>query len=118
MARKTPVELDKPRTLLFDLEALEDLETQLGDKAFGAILQDLAAMGIRSLQAALLTGLRHEDPTLTRNLVRKLLQAHLDAGKSLQPLARAVNEALVATGVFRSTQEADEGNARAEPVAP
>jgi hypothetical protein len=116
MTRKIQVELDKPRTLFYDIEALEDLESQLGDKAFGQILQDLASMGIRSLQAALLTGLRHEDPALTRNLVRKYLQAHLDAGKSLQPLAKAVNDALMETGVFRAASDV-EGNGQPEHAA-
>lgn len=101
----TPITLDKPRNLLFDLLAVKDLESQMGGLPSGAIVRHLQQAGVNAIIAALWAGLKHEDSELTPAVVTQLLTRYVAEGRSLLPLARALNDALEASGVFRGPDE-------------
>lgn len=120
-----PVTLDKRRDLHFDLRAIQDLERALNGRPIGAIIQDLAQLGITSITLALWAGLKHEDKALTPALVTRLLEAYLAGRGRMKPLADALSEALDQTGIFSTGAEDDlaeagveEGNAPGRAVLP
>lgn len=110
------IELDKTRTLKYGIGAVRDLEQALGGKPLGDLIRDLSRLGINALVIALLHGLKHEDSALNINLVIKMLDRHLEAGHSLQPLYDAVSEAIEKTGVFRTHEDATEGKSQPVPA--
>ncbi len=95
--KTVPVELDKPRRLRFDINALADLEETLG-VGLGAMLQQ--HVGVRVLRAMLWAGLKWEDPGLTLQRAGKLLQDYLSGGGDLDTLAEKLIEALMASGLL------------------
>lgn len=110
-----PLTLDKPRELKFDLRAIKDLEANMNGQPLGAVVIQLSQMGVTAITMALWAGLKHEDKTLSPNLVTKYLEAYIAKGGSLRVLGRALNEAIEETGLFRtdSDDEALEGNSQA-----
>ena len=113
----TQIQLDKPRQLRFDLRAIRDLEAATG-KTVGEITRDLRHVGVTAILACLLAGLRHEDKSLTPNLVEKILEAYLDAGGGIRPVLKAIDEALASSGLLKKLADEDaEGNALPEPAA-
>ena len=60
---RIPIELDKPRVLLFDLNAFAELEDKFGslDQAF----QKMQQGSVKAPRTLLWAGLLHEDETLT-----------------------------------------------------
>jgi len=112
------LELDKPRRLRFTLSAVKDLETAMGGKPLGGILDELGQLGINAVCVALICGLKHEDPTLTPNLMVKILSDYLERGGTLDTVYGAVKEALDGSGLFRTKNDpVPEGNAKPEPAA-
>lgn len=113
---------DKPRELRFDLRAIKDLEAAMGGIPLGDVVGQLSRVGVTAISAALWAGLKHEDKALTPNLITKMLQAYIDKKdkqKNLRVLARALNQAIEETGLFRSDADDDEeseGNAQAVPA--
>lgn len=107
-----PIQFDKPRELKFNLAAIRDLEAALDGKPLASIIGDIMRLGINATVIALWAGLKHEDKTLNPNLVTKMLESYLNAGGKLRTLAKALDEALDETGLFRN--EDDEGNAPPE----
>jgi hypothetical protein len=113
------IEFDKPRELKFDLRAIKDLEAAMGGIPLGEVVGQLSRVGVTAITAALWAGLKHEDKTLTPNLVTKMLQSYIDSTdkkKNLRILARALNQAIEDTGLFRSDADDDEdteGNGQA-----
>lgn len=110
MSLGVSIEFDKPRTLRFDLEALESLETASGGKPLGTLVGELNSLSISTLKLALWAGLKHEDKTLNPTLVRKMLQAYIDAKKPLKTLTEAVSEAILGSGLFAEPDGGTEGN--------
>jgi hypothetical protein len=112
------VDFDRRRELKFDLAAIKDLERASDGAPLGKIVTDLGQMGITSLTLALWAGLKHEDRTLTPNLVTKILEKYLADRKSLTKLLRAVNDAIDESGLFRGAEaeedEAVAGNAQTD----
>ena len=108
-----PITLDKPRELKFDLRAVQDLERALAGRPLGAILQDLAQIGITTITQALWAGLKHEDKSLTPALITRMLETYLANGGRMMPIAQAISAALDETGIFRTDDDdgAAEGNA-------
>lgn len=106
------IELDKPRNLHFGLASIRDLERAMGGKPLAGILHDLSAIGIDALVIALYHGLKHEDAALNQSLVLKMLDKHVTSGESLQPVFRAVSQALEDTGVFRTSEDVAEGKSQ------
>lgn len=117
-----PVQItfDKPRTLKFDLRAIKDLEANMGGIPLGTVVQQLMSVGVTAITTALWAGLKHEDKALSPSLVTKYLETYIANGQSLRKLARALNEAIDETGLFRSDAdelETSEGNERPEAAA-
>jgi len=111
------IELDKPRTLRFDLVSINDLEAQYG-KPLGHIVNDIAALSITAIKLSLLHGLSHEDRSLTPSLVLKILQSGLREQRlTLDVVVRKLRYALDESGMFRTEDDATVGNVQAEPVA-
>lgn len=104
-----PIDFDKPRHLKFDLPAIKDLEANMNGQPLGAIVGQLAQLGITAITMALWAGLKHEDRTLTPNLVTKMLERYLQEKKSLRALGRALNDAIEECGIFRNEDD-DAGN--------
>jgi len=92
------IELDKPRRLRFDINALADLEETMG-ATLPAIIS--GGVGIRALRALIWAGLRWEDPGLTEVRAGELLQVHLERGGDLAEISKAVHDALAASGLLR-----------------
>ena len=68
---RIPIELDKPRTLLFDLNAFAELEERFGsmDKAFDAMQKG----SLKAARTLLWAGLLHEDVKLTERMVGSMV---------------------------------------------
>ena len=109
------IELDKPRRLRFDLGAIRDLERAMGGKPVGEIVQELRQVGVTAIVVALWAGLKHEDASLTQNLVTKILEEYLST-KSIRPVLRAIDEALNESGLLKRAGDETEGNAQPEPA--
>lgn len=91
------VELDKERTLLFDLNAFCELEEAYGDinKAF----KELEKMSFKAIRKLLHTGLIHEDEKLTEKQVGNML--------SIENLADVANKLVEA---FSQSMPEEKGN--------
>lgn len=114
MSRSVPIQLDKPRTLILNLETIEDLERALEGKPLGTVVQDLGLMGVTTLSRVLWAALKTEDKSLHPNLVRKILQTYLDEGGEMRPVMDAVSEAINECGLFK--KDGPEGNTQAATV--
>ena len=68
---RIPIELDKPRVLLFDLNAFAELEDKFGslDQAVQKMQQD----SVKATRTLLWAGLNHEDETLTERRVGAMI---------------------------------------------
>lgn len=99
------IDFDKPRQLKFDLAAIKDLEAQLGGQPLGTIVQHLSKMGVSTLITALWAGMKHEDRSLTPNLVTKLLETYIKKGKRVKPLMDAVSDAIEESGLFKAMED-------------
>jgi hypothetical protein len=64
-----PIELDKPRTLRYDWNALAEFEDRTGVP----ITEIGKKVSIKTLRALLFCGLKHEDPTLTEEAVGAMI---------------------------------------------
>jgi len=111
MPKHVSVELDKPRKLRFDINALSDAEEALG-VGIGAILQQ--NLGIRTIRALLWAGLKWQDHGLTLQRAGTLLQKYIEDGGDLSVLEGKLVEALIGSGLFGKQEEQEEGNAKAE----
>lgn len=110
MARYVSVELDKPRRLRFDINAISDAEEELGT-GIGKALQMRA--GIREIRALLWAGLKWEDRGLTLERTGYILQDYLNNGGSIDDVSTWIGEGLLASGLVKKD---DEGNTEAETV--
>lgn len=108
------VDLDRERTLKFDIKAVRELEQRLG-KPLGLVLSDIQNMGIGTIETALYTGLQHEDKGLSLSLTQKLFKQYIDDRKPIRLLIRQLGDAMEETGLFRTEDDEDaEGNAPPE----
>lgn len=103
--RYIDIDLDKPRKLRFDVNALDDLERALGEP-LGRMIALIGQGSIRSLRLAVLFGLKHEDKNLTADRVGNLIQDWFDSGRELGDLNDLVIDAIYASGVVRRPEEA------------
>ena len=83
-----PIELDKPRTLLFDLNAFAELEERFGsmDKAFDAMQKG----SLKAARTLLWAGLLHEDAKLTERAVGSMVTLG-----NLEALMESITQALM-----------------------
>lgn len=111
------IDFDKPRKLHFGLAEVRDLEAAMNGRPLAGIINDLSQLGVNAMVLALWAGLKHEDRTLNPKLVERMLEKYINQRKSLRVLGRALNDALEATGMFRSEAEEEQGNVTAEAAA-
>ncbi|MEW8985484.1 MAG: hypothetical protein AB2401_00415 [Bacillus sp. (in: firmicutes)] len=71
---KTPITLDRERTLCYDLNAFVVLEEKFGSEK--KAIEALAAGTIKALRTFIWAGLLHEDETLTEKEVGSMLTVH------------------------------------------
>ena len=85
---RIPIELDKPRTLLFDLNAFAELEERFGsmDKAFDAMQKG----SLKAARTLLWAGLLHEDAKLTERAVGSMVTLG-----NLEVLMESITQALM-----------------------
>lgn len=96
--RSVLVTLDKERHLRFTINALSDLEEVLG-MGLGEIFTAPGGLGIRTIRAALWSGLKHEDSALTVPRTGDLVQSYLESGGSFLVLGDAIRQALKLAGL-------------------
>jgi len=101
------IELDRPRRIRFDTNALCDAEEALG-VGIGAMMNQ--QMGFRAIRALLWAGLKWEDRGLTLERTGTLIQKYLENGGDLGALGETLTRALMVSGLFESS----EGNSEAE----
>lgn len=104
MINSVAIELDKPRRLRFDVNALADLEEHLG-VGIGKVMEQEA--NFRLLRALLWAGLKWEEPRLTIERAGALIQDYLARGGDLDALAQKLISALLETSGLL-TEQADE----------
>ena len=75
MKKGVLIELDKPRTLRYGLNALVTIEEQIGKPLTGL---DFNNVSVKDLRAILYAGLFHEDNDLTPQKVADLVDEHSD----------------------------------------
>lgn len=86
---RIPIELDKSRTLLFDLNAFAELEDKFGslDQAF----QQMQKGSVKATRTLLWAGLLHEDEKLTERQVGAMISL-----TNVERIMEQITEALTA----------------------
>lgn len=86
-----PIELDKSRTLLFDLNAFAELEDKFGslDQAF----QKMQQGSVKATRTLLWAGLLHEDESLTERKVGAMISL-TNVETIMEQITRALTAAL------------------------
>ena len=86
---RIPIELDKSRTLLFDLNAFAELEDKFGslDQAF----QKMQQGSVKATRTLLWAGLLHEDEKLTERQVGAMISL-----TNVETIMEQITEALTA----------------------
>lgn len=106
-AYAVPIELDRPRRLRFDVNALADLEIALGGQSLSEVFS--GEMRIATIRALLWAGLRHEDRGITIERAGALLQKSIDDGKTMADLLGRVSEAVTSCGIYAKPGESAVG---------
>lgn len=102
----TDLVLDKPRRLRFDLPSLVALEAAMGDVPIVAIHTRIRQLSLTAICVATMVGLRHEDPSLTRDRTIEILGKYLTDGTgTLATITTALHEAIDQSGVFRDEEK-------------
>lgn len=91
--RPVVLHLDRPRNLVFDLNALEELEEIYGDleTAFGILQKDKKR--IKHIKNFIYAGLTHEDQTLTPNIIGTMI-GYNELIKMPDKIWQAINQSL------------------------
>lgn len=101
---------DRPRTLRYDVNALADVEPLIGGSIFMVLSQESNVIRFSVLRALLWAGLKHEDAGLTLNQVGVLMQTAFLAGRDLTDVMKAVNDGILASGLFKAPKEGAQEN--------
>ncbi len=86
--KKTPVILDKERSILFDMNAFAEVEEAYGD--IDIAMQKIEAGSIKALRLLLWAGLIHEDESLTVKQVGSMLTP-----KIVEEISPMIEEAII-----------------------
>lgn len=111
-----PIELDRPRTLRFDLGSLLTLQTRLGEKSILRIIERIDQVDAEAITVGFWIGLGGDDPKLTPKRTQDLIQAKLAVGENLRGLGILVARA-IAMGAGFVQQEPEDGEGKAETAA-
>lgn len=90
MKKGVTIELDKPRTLRYGMNALAKIEDITGKTILSL---DLNSLGIKDLLVIVYAGLCHEDKELTIERVGDLLDEYADLTVVAEKLGEALTEA-------------------------
>ena len=90
MKKGITIQLDRPRTLRFGLNALAKIEDITGKPILSL---DLNNVGVKDLLAIVYGGLYHEDKTLTIEKVGDLNDEYSDLTEVAEKLGEALSEA-------------------------
>lgn len=90
MKRGIAINLDKPRTLRYGINALVKIEDLTGKSLMSL---DLNSVGIKDLRIIIYAGLYHEDDSLTPELVGDLIDEYSDITEISEKLGEALTEA-------------------------
>lgn len=90
MRRCITIELDKPRTLRYGINALAKIEDITG-KSLMAL--DLNNVGIKEMLAIVYAGLYHEDKSLTPEIVGDLIDEYSNITTVAEKIGLAMSEA-------------------------
>lgn len=108
---------DRPRTLRFDINSLDAVESMLGAEVGDMLEGGTIGLKIRATRGLLWGALLHEEPRITPAEVGDLIQAHLDAGGTMATVYDGIRAALEASGVIR-TEPTSNGGAPGNAGAP
>lgn len=95
--RTVDLELDRPRKLRFDVNAIDDFERRAGVPP----LEAMQAGRIGHIRDLLWAGLKWEDPKLTTIKTGDLLQRAMDEGTELEDIVDRILEALIQAGIAK-----------------
>lgn len=110
------IDLDRTRTLRYDVNGLAELEERFGDRPIHTVLSQ-ERLGLKAIRLLLWIGLRHEDRRLTLDGAGGLLQRAMEQDR-LPAVIEAVMDALRHAGVLRKDEETGAGNAPGPEAAP
>ncbi|TDQ39241.1 hypothetical protein [Aureibacillus halotolerans] len=98
--KRVPIELDKTRHLVFDMNAFCELEDEYGD--FQEAMNKISSGSIKATRAMLWAALIHEDETLTPKKVGAMI-----APNQLEGIVTKITDAITA-----ALPEADESDTK------
>ena len=90
MKKGVTINLDRPRTLRYGMNALATIEDITGKSILSL---DLNNVGVRDLLAIVYGGLYHEDKTLTIEKVGELIDDYSDLTEIAEKIGEALTEA-------------------------
>ncbi len=97
------INLDKPRTLRYGMNALAKIEAITGKSVLSL---EMDKLGVRDLLAIAYGGLYHEDKTLTIEKVGNLIDEHSNIVEIAEKLGKALS---MAFGEDKTEQETETG---------
>jgi len=100
--RTVLIELDKPRQLRLEANAIADAEEKLG-MGFGKIMK--AELSIALVRVMLWAGLKWQDRALTLEKVGNLINNFLRNGGDIEYLGQKISEAIIASGLFKVDED-------------
>jgi hypothetical protein len=106
MKQGVTLELDRPRTLRYGMNALVKIE-ELTGRAISKL--DLENIAIKDLRTILYAGLFHEDNTLTPEKVAELVDEYTDLSSIAEKLGEAMTLAFGTKNAQRLTEVDTEG---------
>lgn len=89
--KKVQVELDRPRTIKFDLNAFIELEEMYG--SIDGALKEMEKGSIKAVRAILWAGLIHEDESLTLKQVGSMVDMD-NLPRITEALSQAISDSL------------------------
>lgn len=100
------IKLDRDRTLIYDLNAFEELEELYGDIGTALELFSTDVKKIKHIKNYLFAGLVHEDATLTPSIIGKMI-SHTNLTYVVNTIWEAITQSLPDTkdGVERQAGE-------------
>ena len=103
MKQGITINLDKPRTLRYGMNALAKIEAITGKSVLSL---EMDKLGVRDLLAIAYGGLYHEDKSLTIEKVGNLIDEHSNIVEIAEKLGKALSRAF---GEDKTEQESETG---------
>jgi hypothetical protein len=93
------IAIDKPRHLMYDVNALSDADARLGHNLVHILASSPVALDVA--RVLLWAGLKHEDPLMTVEKAGKLMDVWVKSGKTPVQMAALIQEAIEESGYFQ-----------------